>query len=274
MSWLNDRLSFAVAVAIYGASTVYSIFLWRKGFRQHDRVNYLLFLAGSVFHTRAMILRGMSLDHCPVNNFYEAMTFVAWTIVAAYLLLGLFPRWRHLGAFAAPIVFGIGVFALMPGLDAPHTTQPEFRHGLVSLHAALALLSYGAFGLSAIAAVMYLTLEHDLKFRKLRAILSILPPMDRLERVTIRLLWAGFLLLTLGLAFIPFLSRERSEGLPPFDPKVPWSGLVWLLYLVLLILHGRSAQSGRRFAWSAIGAFSFILLTFWGVNLFSPSHKF
>ena len=273
MSW-DARNCFLIAVIIYGGSTLYSIFLWRKGFRRHDHVNYFLLLAGILFHTRAMMMRGLSLQRCPVNNLYEAMTFVAWTIAAAYLVLGLVPRLRHFGAFVAPVVFGIGVFALMPALDVPYKDKPEFSNGLVSLHAALSLLSYGAFGLSAVAALMYLTLEHDLKFHKLRALLSLLPPIDRLEKITSRLLWAGFILLTAGLAFIPFLLKQHPEASLADDPKVPWSALVWLLYLGLIVLHSRFAQSGRRFAWGAIGTFAFVLLTFWGVNLLSPAHKF
>lgn len=272
--WQNPRTYFLLAVILYGCSAVYSIFLWRRGFRRDDHINYLLLLGGAVLHTWAMIQRGLRFDRCPVNNLYEAMTFVAWTIVAAYLVLGLIPKLRHLGSFVAPIIFGIGVFALMPALDVPYKDQPQFRNGLVSLHAALTLLSYGAFGLSSVAALMYLTLEHDLKFHKLRAVLSLLPPIDRLEKITSRLLWAGFLLLTAGLAFIPFLLKQRPELRLAADPKVPWSLLVWLLYLGLLVLHSRFAQSGRRFAWGTIGAFTFVLLTFWGVNLLSPAHKF
>ena len=274
MSWLGARTCFLIAVIIYGCSTVYSIFLWRKGFRRHDHVNYFLLLAGIAFHTRAMIVRGLSLERCPVNNLYEAMTFVAWTIVAAYLVLGLFARLRHFGSFVAPIVFAIGVFALMPSLDVPYKDKPQFSNGLVSLHAALTLLSYGAFGLSSVAALMYLTLEHDLKFHKLRALLALLPPMDRLEKITSSLLWAGFILLTAGLAIIPWLLRQHPEIHLAADPKVPWSALVWLLYLGLIVLHSRFAQSGRRLAWGAIGTFTFVLLTFWGVSLLSPTHKF
>jgi HemX protein len=274
VSWLTDRHYFLLAVVCYGLSTIYSVFLWRKGFRRHDHVNYGLLLAGFALHFKAMLLRGLTFDRCPVNNLYEAMTFVDWTIVAVYLVFGLWARLRYLGAFAAPVIFAIGVFALMPGLDTPYTNKPQFGNGLTSLHAALTLLSYGAFGLSSVAAVMYLTQEHDLKFHKLRAVFSLIPPIERLELITSRLLWAGFILLTAGLAFIPFLLQERPELHPASDPKVIWSALVWCLYLVLLILHGRFAQSGRRFAWGAVGTFTFVLLTFWGVNLLSPSHKF
>jgi len=144
---------------VYGLSTIYSLFLWRKGFRVHDRANYFLFLAGFGLQMKAMLMRGQALSQCPVNNLYEAVAFVDATIVGTCLVIGLWPRLRYVGAFAAPVVFAIGVFALMPGLDTPGA-KPQFNLDLVSLHAALILLSYGAFGLSFVAAAMYLTQEH------------------------------------------------------------------------------------------------------------------
>ena len=60
----------------------------------------------------------------------------------------------------------------MPALDPPHGVHPEFIGGWPSLHGSLILLAYGAFGLASVAALMYLTQEHDLKFHKLRAIFS------------------------------------------------------------------------------------------------------
>src|SRR5436853_5746436 len=89
---------------------------------------------------------------------------------------------------------------MMPRLDNPYGSHPEFKHDWVSLHAALILLAYGAFGLSSIAGLMYLSQEHDLKFHKIRAVFSLMPPIQRLEVVISRLLVAGFVLLTAGLA--------------------------------------------------------------------------
>ena len=250
---------------------VYSVFLWRKGFRTDDRVNYGLLLFGFGFHTLAMFLRGFSLNRCPVNNLYEATTFIAWTIVAAYLVVGLSPRLRFLGAFASPVLFAIGVFALMPSLDPPHGPQPEFTNGLASLHAALVLLAYGAFGLGAVAAGMFLTGQHDLKFHKLRAVLSLLPPIQRLEMVATRLIFAGFGLLTIGLLAGGELPRPAGVNYWK-ETKVVWSVFLWALYLALLVARWRFAFRGRRFAGSVIGLFVFLLLTFWGTNLFSTLH--
>jgi ABC-type transport system involved in cytochrome c biogenesis permease subunit len=75
------------------------------------------FLLAFACHTTAMVKRGFEFTRCPVNNLYEATVFICWTIVTACLLIGLRPRFRSLGALASPVLFGIGVFALMPALD-------------------------------------------------------------------------------------------------------------------------------------------------------------
>ncbi len=271
MAWFTDRHFFLLAVALYGVSTVYSVFLWRMGFRRDDHANYFLLLAAFVLHTVAMVKRGFSIAHCPVNNLYEATMFIAWTIVAVYLVIGLLPRLRFLGSFASPVLLAIGVFALMPALDPPRGPQPEFSGALVSLHAATILLAYGAFGLGAVAAAMFLMQQHDLKFHKLRAVLSLFPSIQRLEIVAVRLVLAGFILLTVGLAAGRHLPRPANT---PYwtDPKVVWSICLWFVYLALLVLRRLRMTSSRGLAVSLITAFVFLLLTFWGTNLLSPLH--
>lgn len=251
---------------------MYSVFLWRKGFRTDDRANYFVLLAAFGLHTYAMFLRGFNFKQCPVNNLYEATTFMAWTIVAAYLVIGLLPRLRFLGAFASHVLLAMGVFALMPALDPPRGPQPDFSYGLTSLHAALILLAYGGFGLSAVAALMYLTQEHDLKLHKLRAIFSKLPPIQRLERVMIGLLVSSIALLTAGLAISPMLMKQKYGVYFKSDPLLDYAVVIWVFYMALLIARGKFGQGGRRFAWSTIGSFAFLLLTFWGFLLLSPVH--
>ena len=271
MNWFTDRHFFLLAVLVYGLSTAYSVSLWRSGFRKDNRVNYLLLLAGFCLHITAMSLRGFSLRHCPVNNLFEATMFVGWTIVTAYLVIGLVSKLRFLGVFVSPLLFFLGVFALMPALDPSHGPKPEFTGAGVSLHAALILQAYGAFGLGAIAGLMYLSQEHDLKFHKLRAVFSMFPPIQKLELISARLLRNGFILLTIGLAIGAAVMGQHKDGYFS-DIKVIWSLLVWAIYLALLLMRYKFAQGGRPFAWGAVAAFAFVLLTFWGTNLLSPLH--
>jgi HemX protein len=268
----SDRHYFLLAVIVYGASMVYSVFLWRKGFQRDDRINYLLLLLAFGFHTFALLQRGYSLNRCPVHNLFEATMLFTWVTTLTYLGMGLFRRLRFLGAFISPVLFAVGVFALMPSLDPPPGPKLEYSGALTSLHAATIMLAYGAFGLGAGAAAMLLTQQHNLKFHKLRALLSRLPSIERLDRVAAAVALIGFMLLTIGLAAGGRL--PRPEGVAYWsDPKVLWSVLVWSLYFGLLLAHRAGWLSGRRFAIGLIALFVFLVLTFWGTNLLSPLHQ-
>ena len=143
---------------------------------------------------------------------------------------------------------------------------------LRSLHAATILQAYGAFGLAAVAAGMFLMQRHDLKFHKLRALLSLLPSMQRLEMITLRLVAVGFGLLTIGL--VAGWNLPRPEGKPYFsDTKVVWSSLLWLVYLESLVAYKFFGRSSRRFTIGAIVCFALLLLTFGLTNKFSPMHQ-
>jgi ABC-type transport system involved in cytochrome c biogenesis permease subunit len=275
VEWFTrDRHLFLLSVAFYGLSMIYSVFLWKRGFRQHNRVNYLLLSGGFVLHTLAVFKRGHAIHQCPVTNLYEITALALWGIVCAYVLVGLWSRMRFLGAFISPFLVGIGIFALMPSLDASHGGALEAATVWTSVHAAIFAMAYGAFGLSSAAALMYLSQEWNLKFNKLKAVLSLLPSIQRLELILGRLLLAGFALLTAGLitALIDFyrLSNLRSYYA---EPKIIWSLLVWALYLGLVLMRWLFHQHGRRIALGAVGGFVFVLLTFWGTTLLSPLHN-
>lgn len=268
-----DRHVFALAVLCYGVSMLYSVFLWRKGFQRDNWVNFGILVGGFLLNGVALFSRGIHWDRCPVNNLYEAMVFLEWTISGTAVVMGLTPKLRFVGAFASPVLFCLGVFALMPSLDVKHGASPDFSNGPTSLHAASIILAYGAFGIASISGAMFLTQDRDLKHNKLRAMLSILPPLGKLERVTAQLMWAGFVLLTIGLVvgaiWVPLPAGKSFFS----DLKVIWSLALWGVYLVLLVLHLRSSLRGRRFAWGAVASFAIILLTFWGSNLGSSIHQ-
>jgi ABC-type uncharacterized transport system permease subunit len=272
VSGFSDPACFGVAVILYGVSAAYSIFLLRREMREHNSLNYFLLLAAFAFHTASMFMRGFDLERCPIKNLYEATTFVLWTMTAAYLVIGIVRRVRFLGAFAAPVLFSIGVFALLTPKDVGSASKPEFSGGWLTLHVAMFALAYGAFGLSSVAGVMYLTQERDLKLHKMRALLSFMPPMMRLELILRSLLVAGFVLLTTALILSVFFLRQQGHAFTP-DFKILWSLFVWALYLGLIIMRWKFWRGGRRFAWGSVAAFAFVLLTFWGSSLMSPLHR-
>lgn len=143
----------------------------------------------------------------------------------------------------------------------------------MSMHAASVLLAYGAFGLSSVAGLMYLTQERDLKFRKVRAVFALFPPIQRLELVIGRLVTGGLVLLTIGLVMGARFLKETQGVYVTKDAKILWSVIVWFMYSGLLVMRWRFAYRGRRFVQGAVLAFAFVLFTFWGTNLLSAIHQ-
>ena len=268
---MTDRQWFLLAVGVYGFGVIHAIFLWREGFRRDSWVNYALLALGFVLQTMAMLLRGFSLARCPINNLFEVAMFVGWVIVTTYLVLGVWSRLRFLGAFASPVLFGLGILGLMPPMDSGGS-QTLLAQGWLHLHATLIFLAYGALGLSAMTAGMFLTQDHDLKFNQARALFSRLPPVQRLEWMAHRLMLGGMLLLTVGLVVgFAWLKHERGVWFQA-DSKIYWSLVVWVIYGLLLGLREQFAWRARWFAWGAVGAFLYVLLTFWASNLMSALH--
>lgn len=270
---LPERIWFLSAVIIYGLGLLYSIFIWRRGFHHNTWTSYAIIALAFVLHTIALTSRGFSLQQCPVNNLYEATTFILWTISLSSLVFGIWPRLRFIGVFTAPLLFCVGIFAMMPGLDPEYGNEPNFINGWSSLHAALIMLGYGSFGLSAITGSMFLTQDRNLKLHLAGALFTMLPSIQRLEKLITGTLVSGLVLLTAGLA-IGGIFLDLPDGTSFWnDSKVIWSLLVWGFYLMLLITHMKFDQRGRRYAWMAIIVFGFVIFTFWGTNLLSSIHN-
>lgn len=273
MEGVGPRTLYALGIAAYGLATVHGTFLWRRGLPRGEWVSYGLIAAGFAPHTAALVGRGFSLNQCPVTNLFEAVMFVTWVMVGAYLLGGRWDRLRFSGLLLAPVVTAAGIFALQPPLDR---SGPGFEveHAALSLHVTLVLLAYAAFGMASLAGGLYLIRDSA----EIGASggpgrwTTPLPSGERLERVLGRSLSAGLILLTAGLVMSFGLMRERYGVLARPDPKIAWSIFVWLVYLGLVVVQLQFRPSGRRVAWGAVVGFAFVVLTFWGTNLLSPIH--
>lgn len=274
---LGARMLYALAVAVYGLAAVQGVLLWRRGFRRGERLNHALLALGFVVHTVALIGRGFSLRRCPVTNLFEALMFVTWAICGVHVIAALWPRLRFVGVFLAPGLLAAGIFALQPQLDRPGPVF-DLEHAAVSLHVSLVLLAYVGFALGAVAGGLFLLREAPASASATgpgtnwQVLAGRLPPIERLERVLLRSVGTGLILLTAGLVLSLGLMRERYGVLVRPDPKIAWSFLVWTVYLGLLLLRLGFRQATRRLAWGALAGFVFVVLTFWSTNLLSPIH--
>ena len=236
-------------------------------------VSWCGMLLGFALHTFFLYLRGLSIGHCPLTNLFEVLVFLSWSVVLSYLLLGPLFRVSPLGAFTAPLALLINLFALsIASIDTPRALPP--MGWMLEMHAALSLLAYGALGLAAIAAAIVILSNHFLKTHSLPPLIFRLPPLGVLETAHTRVCFLGVLLLTFGLGFGFLASIYQPTTLQTDYVKITWSLLVWLTYAAMLTLKASSWLSPIRFAWATVAIYSFVLLTFFGINSLSALHRF
>lgn len=242
-----ERLALLTATLCYLFSFGHTLFVLGAGRFHPGRFNFLAMALGAAAQGWYLSLRGAAEHACPLGSLPETLIFLSWSIALIYLVIGSTYRLSLMGAFTAPLVLLLQIIALLlPGQASAGFFRPN---PWVETHAALSLVAYGAFGLACIAGIMFLIQEGQLKSRRPAPIFHYLPPITVLAEAMKRLLWVGFLLLSLSFA-AGMHARLFVSG-----EKFIFSMLIWVLYALLLAGANKGILSNRRFALLSAGTF-------------------
>ena len=257
-----DRLFVWTSTFCYLLAVARTAVVLRNGVFRAGRFNFFAVLAGFVFQTIFLSFRGHALGRCPITNLFEVFIFLAWSVALIYMVVGPAYRLSLMGAFTAPLILVIQLFALLAPIDQPHMAKMAVNPWL-EFHASISLIAYGAFALACVAGLMYLVQERQLKTHQLHSVFYHLPPLSDLFAAITRLLWFGFALYTIGLASGFF------TGQPLPRVKIIWATGVWLLYGA--ILQGRHLRrlAPKRVAALCVVAFSVAVSLLWGITFVS-----
>lgn len=260
-----DRLFLIISTACFLAAIANTAIQLRQRSFRPVRFNFLAVGLGFVFQTAFLSIRGHAVGRCPITNLFEVIVFVAWSVALFYIVIGPSYRLSLMGAFTAPVVVILQLFALIAPIDHRHPVKLA-PNSWLEFHASISLVAYGAFALACIAGVMYLVQEKQLKTHQLHSLFYHLPPLTDLFAAITRLLWWGFALYTLGLASGFFVGEP-----------LPWVQIicavgVWVLYG--LILQGRYLRwfAPKRVAALCIIGFSAALTLLWGITFTAQTH--
>lgn len=256
-----DRLPLIISTLCFLLGFAYTAYTLKAGRFRASRFNLGMMAVGFLCQTWFLHVRGAELGRCPLTNLFEVLIFLSWSIVLLYLIIGPTYRLSLLGAFTYPLVFFIQLIALLSPIDPPARVLLQRPDPWLELHAALSVISYGAFAMAGVAGVMYLAQERQLKTHHFGRIFYQMPPITHLAIANVRLLWAGLGLLTVGLA-AGFFVQAPMNGL-----KITWGAIMWGLYFLLLLFRRIGPRFGpHRVALSSVIAFILALLALWGLN--------
>lgn len=224
-------------------------------------------------HAVQLGLRGWLYEHVPLASRAEVLGTVAFAIAGVYLLVERRTRVERTGPFV------VGIACVLATLGAaflsPVTQIPAIlRSPLFAAHAGTAVLSYAAFGLSAVYGVLSLVLHRALKRGQFGGVFDRLPSLDTLSRMSLTAAAVGVGFLTVAIALgLAWASREFSEAL--FDPKIVMTVVVWFAYGFVIVAHRRLRWSRRRTIGLSLVAFGLLVAAVLATALGLPSfHRF
>ena len=149
----------------------------------------------------------------------------------------------------------------------PHADNPWLR-----VHLLIALAAYGLITIAALHAMMMALLDRHLH-RPLDApaersiigrVLDSQPPLLVQEQLLFRIIWIGFVVLTLAVGSGSVASMKLTGMILPFDHKTVFTLLSWLTFGVLLAGRHIWGWRGRvALRWTLTG-FGFLILAYTG----------
>jgi ABC-type uncharacterized transport system permease subunit len=249
-----------VAAALYSLGLLHSILMLVRRREQLYRVALVAFGLGAVFHFVSIVEEGIVSQRCPITNFYETLSMCAFLVVILYL----FVQWRYkiesLSAFIFPLVFVMSLVATL-GNPVSVWTSPVVRNVWLTVHIVLVLLGFAALLVTAVASLLYLIQERELKNKKPHKFYYRLPALGTLDDLISKSMAVGFVLVTLAViagstwAFIEMQTAWLS------DPRIAISFFTWGTYMAMMFLRTTAGWRGRKAAIMTVTVLGFSAIT-------------
>jgi HemX protein len=262
---LSDRQWLWGAAGFYAAGLLLGTVSLLRGGRPSNALIYTMIVAGYLLQFFGLGIRGHATGGCPLGNRFEIVQFTAWSAITLYLVVGVTFRSSILGYFTCGLGAALTVLSLsVPAWDAVRRTHIFGGNPWIELHAALAIFSYGVFGLLALTSALFLLRHYSLKSKHVGGWYSFLPSILDLDHIEVRLLGTGVALLTLALVFgAVYWSRDTATV---GHAKLAATVAVWVVGTAALALRIAGRLLARRFAWTCLALFAAALLSLQAVD--------
>lgn len=231
-------------------------------------------VGGGAANGVALGMRWIESGRAPLANLFETLSFWAWLIVIAYLVIERLYQQRVLGAFVAPLAFlAVGVASVMPKTMSPLVPVPQSVW--LPIHVGVSFIAYTMFAVAFGAAVIYLLQEQQLKSRRPNALCYRLPPLHAMDGLSYRLSTVGFIFMSLSLLTGAIWAEQAWGSYWSWEPKQTMALVTWLLYAAYFHARNIAGWRGRRASWLLVAGFGSALATFLGVSFLAPGlHAF
>src|SRR5690625_3388998 len=125
-----------------------------------EKIGLIITILGFVSHIVYFILRWIAGGHAPVSNMFEYVTFLAISIVLAFLILYAIYRSNVLAVFTLPIALVIFAYAAMFPTDISPLV-PSLQSPWLYIHVKTVSLSQGILAIRYVAGLVFVIKKSD-----------------------------------------------------------------------------------------------------------------
>jgi ABC-type uncharacterized transport system permease subunit len=263
-----------VALSLYGVGLLYALASFWGGRKVLTRITLPAVGLGMVFHFVSIVENAMFSGRWAPTSMHGLESLLAFVLMVFFFVVYARFRATSPGLAVFPLVFWL-TFSASSYAEPTEPSAPLFvSTQWIYIHVALILIGYSALFFSFVASILYLLQERNLKNKAgMSGFWSRLPALATIDEIGFKCLIWGFPFMTLGLIAGSILAEARYGSRYFADPKILLSGLMWVIYMVLLYTRWNAGWRGRRAAYLATFAFGAAVLA-WAANNFSQTHRF
>jgi len=256
-------LQYLVTALLYAALAFY---FWRTRWAHADNalsdaapstaLEHYAVLAPLGLHT-LLLSQSAFGNHGLYLGIGNAISAILWLTVLIYWLGNFSHKLEGLQALVLPVA---AVASLLPAVFPSPGPLPNTEFAVFRFHLLIAMLAYSLFTIASLHVLLMALLERRLHDGTMPKMLQKMPPLLTMEKLLFRIIWAGFILLTLTLASGVIFSEELFGKAAKFNHKTVFGVLSWIIFAALL--GGRQVYGWRgRVAvrWTLAGFLTLVL---------------
>jgi HemX protein len=212
-----------------------------------------------VVHSVQIILRGIAIEMLPLSTKFDALSFLAFTIIILTLIIEFSNKNKTILYFAVLLSLIIQSISSM-FYSWNLTPHPMLSNPIYAVHVVLAILGYSAISISALYALLYIMLYHNIKYHRFGLIYEKLPSLGHLERLSISSVQIGIITLGLGILIGHLHAGDALGTYWPIDKKVIYNNIIWFGYFTGFLIAQIYNWRGRWMAYLAMVGFVILIL--------------
>ncbi|WP_431027354.1 cytochrome c biogenesis protein [Lysinibacillus sp. LZ02] len=266
---------YEVMVILYAIGIVFYFMDYLYKYVKARRIAFWFVCVAWTMQTIFFVLFIIELKRFPILSLFEGIYFYAWLLTTLSIALHCIARVDMPVFFVNVLSF---VFVTIHLFAPAEKAQPMVGESLVSemlfIHISFAIMSYAAFSLTFVFAILYLILYRILKEKKVGSstIWTRLPSLQQTTSWMNNSTLVGVPLLFISLILGLEWALMTLDGLSVFDIKIIGSFVIMVLYLIILLLHRSGKLVGTMYAWVHVYAFLLTVINFFLGNKLSNFH--